>query len=152
MSFTIFLYNYVLYRNSLNNSLYKYGITKLSQTWIKGNGMLRYRDLTDWQKKEIVNGCGGKGGWLRPPDFLFKASCNQHDFYYWRGGNSSDKKTADKAFYKFMKKDCDDAKWYNRVLHYKTAWTYYMAVKLFGKSYFGFGDMKTAEDLPQLFK
>ena len=40
--------------------------------------MLIYKDLTDTQKQAICNGCGGKGGFINPPEFLFHASCNHH--------------------------------------------------------------------------
>jgi|LGOV01.1.fsa_nt_gb hypothetical protein len=35
-----------------------------------------YTELSPEQKKEICNGCGAKGGWIKVPNFLFKASCN----------------------------------------------------------------------------
>lgn len=38
---------------------------------------LKYSDLTDEQKEIICNGCGGKSGWLNPPELLFNASCSQ---------------------------------------------------------------------------
>ena len=52
--------------------------------------MLKYRDLTEEQKKFVCNGCGGKSGWINPPEFLFNASCNHHDFLYWRGCTEAD--------------------------------------------------------------
>ena len=47
--------------------------------------MLKYSDLTPAQKQHIRNGCGGKGGWINPLDFIFNASCNHHDFLFWLG-------------------------------------------------------------------
>ena len=33
--------------------------------------MIKYADLTPEQKKFVCNGCGGIGGWINPPEFLF---------------------------------------------------------------------------------
>ena len=112
--------------------------------------MLRYRDLTLAQAEFIVNGCGGKGGWINPPEFLFHASCSKHDFYYWRGCTEVDRKKADEEFYHWMKIDITskDLSWWKKA-HYKIwAWTYYKAVRLFGKKFFNYiCSSKTLEDL-----
>jgi len=112
--------------------------------------MLRYSDLTNEQKKFICNGCGGKGGWVKPPNFIFKASCNQHDFYYWRGYTEEDKKRCDKKFYELTKEDIDDANvntiksWY----YHTWAYAYYKFVRAFGKKYFYYGTKsKTLDSL-----
>jgi len=111
--------------------------------------MLRYSDLTQVQKDNICNSCGGKGSLIPVPNFLFKASCNQHDFYYWRGGTESDREAADDAFYKYMKIDIAegtytfvDALWYHT-----WALVYYLAVRQFGDKYFYYGEMRTIEDI-----
>lgn len=104
--------------------------------------MLKYSDLTPQQKEEITNGCGSKGGWIKPPNFIFKASCNQHDFYYWRGCKEADRKKADKSFYRYMKIDIKERD-YNllkKVWYYSWAWSYYVAVRLFGKKAFYYSD------------
>lgn len=67
--------------------------------------MFKYSSLTHEQKKHICNGCGGKGGWIKPPKFIFHASCDQHDFYYWRGCSEDDRLLADISFHKWMKID-----------------------------------------------
>jgi len=46
---------------------------------------VRFADLTQemieaLHDTEEMNGCGGKGGWLNPPDWIFSASCDHHDF------------------------------------------------------------------------
>jgi len=112
--------------------------------------MLKYSDLTEEQKSKICNGCGAKGGWFKAPNFLFKASCNQHDFYYWRGGEENDRKYADDMFYKYMKKDCAESKWYEKISHYLIAYLYYKAVRFFGEKFFSYGKMKTKDDLKDL--
>jgi len=112
--------------------------------------MLRYKDLTPEQKKFICNGCGGKGGWIKPPNFLFRASCNHHDFLYYRGMTDEDRQVADDSFYKWMKKDVAEAAWYKR-LHYGIwAYVYYKAVVISGKKYFSYRDnYATIEQLKQ---
>ena len=102
--------------------------------------MLRYKDLTDEQKKVICNGCGGKGGWIKPPNFIFKASCNHHDFKYWQGGTEKDREIADKEFYKWMRADIADAVWYKQPHYHVWAYLYYLFVRGGGKDYFYLGE------------
>ena len=113
--------------------------------------MLRYKDLTDTQKQAICNGCGGKGGFINPPEFLFHASCNHHDFKYWLGCTEDDRKDADEAFYRWMKIDIASAKWYLKPYYHLWAYTYYKAVRLFGKKYFYYANkqrtLKLHEDI-----
>lgn len=109
--------------------------------------MIGYSDLTQEQKYSICNGCGGKGGIINPPEFLFHASCNQHDFYYWRGGTELDRKKADDAFYEMMKVDAGKEQGIKK-LHYLTwAYVYYKAVRLVGSKFFNYGVMKDLKDL-----
>jgi hypothetical protein len=110
---------------------------------------LRYHELTPFQKKHIANGCGGKGGFIKPPDFIFKASCNQHDFYYWRGHNEADREKADKEFYKMMKEDIAKVSSYLKKAHYHIwAYAYYKAVRFGGKKYFYYAPVqKNMKDL-----
>jgi hypothetical protein len=99
---------------------------------------IKYSDLTNAEKKHITNGCGGKGGVIKPPNFIFLASCNQHDFYFWRGCNIAEFKKANQDFYSFMKKDVKRAKWYLRAYYHIWAYSYYKAVAIGGKKYFYF--------------
>ena len=109
---------------------------------------LKWRNLTKYQKLHISNGCGKKGGWFNPPDFLFTASCNQHDFNYWLGKVEEDRKKADLQFYERMKVDASTAGWYIKWWHYSMACTYYRAVRMFGKDSFYDGKKsKTWNDL-----
>lgn len=111
--------------------------------------ILKYSDLNEEQKKYICNGCGGKGGMIKPPNFIFKASCNHHDFKFWRGCTEEDFKKANKDFYDWMKEDIKNIKkWYKKV-HYRIwAFSYYQFVNYGGKKYFNFADKpKTLEDL-----
>jgi len=110
--------------------------------------MLHYRDLTPEQKTKICNGCGGKGGFINPPEFLFHASCDHHDFLYWKGGVEEDRKKADDAFYSYMQLDTANEDCLIKRVYYSVwAYTYYKAVRLFGSKYFSYGKQKTIEDL-----
>ena len=111
---------------------------------------VRYNDLTVDERKHICNGCGGKGGWINPPEFKFHASCNHHDFNYWLGCTEDDRLKADKQFYTAMKKDADRLPWYRRYSHKVLAFTYYRAVRRFGKSFFYYGDKQ--KDRNDLYK
>lgn len=104
--------------------------------------MLHYSDLTTKQKEMIGNGCGAKGFLIKIPNFLFLASCNQHDFYYWRGGLEDDRKYADDKFYELMKQD---AGW--NVFYQSWAFIYWFFVRRFGRIFFSYGDMKDITDL-----
>lgn len=46
---------------------------------------LRFRDLSKKDIERISDGCGVVARGLRVPDFIFKARCDQHDFYTVRG-------------------------------------------------------------------
>lgn len=112
--------------------------------------MLHYSELTPTQKQEITNGCGAKGSWIKVPNFLFKASCNQHDFYYWRGATEKYREKADKEFYDMMKIDIASRNyWFVKRMWYKTwAKTYYEAVRLGGaKAFYYAKEQRTEADL-----
>ena len=110
--------------------------------------MLKYSDLNQVQKNFVCNGCGGKGGIIDPPEFIFNASCNQHDFYYWRGCSEEDRKIADDSFYKFMRETISKEKWYLRPHYHLWAYAYYREVRLSGKKFFHYGErMKNIGDL-----
>jgi len=103
------------------------------------------RDLL--RAAEVVNGCGGKGSWIDPPDWLFVASCDQHDFHYWRGGDEGDRAEADWQFYQAMIVDTKSASWWRRPFARIRAWSYYKAVRLFGAKYWNDGPVRGRVDL-----
>ena len=115
---------------------------------------IKYRDLTDIQKKFICNGCGGKGGFINPPEFLFHADCNRHDFNYFLGYRFIDKLKADWQFYKAMLEDCLQAKTFFKYLLYAfLATVYYIAVSIFGVFFFNFSDHEvTKEELEDMIE
>lgn len=44
--------------------------------------MIHWSDLTPEEQADYGNGCGAYANFLNVPDFIFTASCRQHDFYY----------------------------------------------------------------------
>ena len=103
--------------------------------------MKKFEDLTPEEKKEICNGCGGKGGWIKPPHAaFFEASCNHHDYGYWKGNTKFHRKICDKAFFEAMKRDCGRLRWWNYIRYRTWCSAYYKSVRMFGAKYFYFAD------------
>ena len=114
------------------------------------NDVLRYKHLTQTQKNFICNGCGSKSGWIKPPSFIFKASCNHHDFKYYIGGTEEGREKADREFYNAMLKDIKSASWYLKPYYHVWAFSYYLAVREFGAKHFEYRDNpRTMKDLVQ---
>lgn len=113
---------------------------------------VRYGDLNQQQKKHICNGCGEKGSIFNPPDWIFTASCDHHDFNYTIGNTESDRNKADSQFYKAMKVDAGNLE-SKRWLAYVMAWFYYAAVRLMGwRSAFNYKDLLTLDLIIEEFK
>lgn len=100
----------------------------------------KFKDLTEQERSIICNGCGGKGGWIKPPQFIFKSSCDHHDYNYFLGFNKSHRKKADKQFYKAMKDQIKGVSVLRRPFLYFAAYSYYLAVRMCGGDYFYYGD------------
>lgn len=106
----------------------------------------RFRNLTEIEKKVICNGCGAKGGWFKPPNYTFTASCNRHDFSYWLGGDEGGRKRADRGFLDAMLYDAkwksvsrwgfNLRPWWRRYWFKGAAYRYYWAVRIGGKKSF----------------
>ena len=94
---------------------------------------LCWSELTLRQKRQLGGGCGPGKLMLCIPQFIFKASCEQHDFYYRRGGWLFDKLTADFMFLAFMSKDISDSDnpWWKKAFYLLMALLYYVIVSLF---------------------
>ncbi len=107
----------------------------------------RWKHLDEKQRSAIANGCGGKGGWVKAPNFRFYGSCNHHDFNYWLGGDEKDRCNADDQFYSAMGFDVKRLPWYRRPLARLAAWTYYKCVRGFGEDYFHYGPERTWSDV-----
>jgi len=103
--------------------------------------MLKYKDLNQYQKELIgMNGCGGKGGFVKPPKrIFFEASCLRHDTGYAQGGSEEDRINCDILFLKYMMRDC--ARLPSGVEKTKYVWwshLYFLAVRMFGWRYFNY--------------
>ena len=110
---------------------------------------LQWSKLTDTQRKKMGGGCGPGKAMLFIPQFIFKASCEQHDFYYRRGGTIFDKAEADVMFFAFMLKDIADSPkhWTKKLLYVAAAKIYFILVSVFGYFAFTFGHYRTLREL-----
>ena len=87
---------------------------------------------------QTTNGCGGKGSFINPPQFIFKASCNKHDELYNKGGNEYDRYVADQLFYQYMKEDVRDSEFYLHPYYSFWAWAYFKSVRIGGRKFFNY--------------
>lgn len=102
-----------------------------------------YELLTDEQKKEICNGCGGKGSWLKPPlRAFFDTDCDHHDYGYWCGNTEKIRKACDVRLMLGMSKDCTELPWYKFIFYYPWCVGYYWMVRRCGKVFFYWGKKK----------
>lgn len=102
-----------------------------------------YELLTPEQKAEICNGCGGKGGKVKPPKrIFFKASCNHHDYGYWCGCTEAERKKNDEGLKKAMQDDCSKLPFWKKPFYYPWCYLYYRAVRVGGKKFFYWGKQK----------
>jgi len=103
--------------------------------------MIDYEDLTVAQKEAICNGCGGKGSWVKPPHrIFFKASCNHHDYGYYKGCTEKDRLAADQKLYKRMQEDCIGLPMFKKIQYKPWCWLYYRAIRMMGGSFFYYAD------------
>jgi hypothetical protein len=94
------------------------------------------------EKKFKPNGCGGKGGWINPPEFIFHRDCNRHDRAYDIGFTENDRKAADEAFLRNMLTSVSHVAWFRRPFLKTQAYVYYKAVRLFGAKHFNYKGKK----------
>ena len=100
---------------------------------------VHWGDLTKTEQKNFGDGCGALARGLKVPDFIFKASCRQHDFYYSRGGWPWHKMQADWWFYVAMLKDawlCKGLEWF---IYSCLATVYFLAVLFISWPFFTYG-------------
>ena len=118
--------------------------------------IMRYSDLTPYQKQIICNGCGPKGLFIPVPQFIFFASCNHHDFKYWRGAGFGFKRLArlkaDQQFYSKMLDDIEGAPFLKQSKYYLWAYRYFKMVRAFGWMFFNWGNPKNQDDLNKIKK
>ena len=106
-----------------------------------------WNDLTPEERKGYGNGCGLSLRLLDVPDFMFRASCQQHDFNYERGGGLYYKLKADADFFAAMVDDCEFTN--HPTFWFFIAGIYYLGVTLNPIAYFAFsyGRWRTKEEI-----
>lgn len=110
----------------------------------------QYSDLPGWL--QYGNGCGPGARWLNVPDFIFKASCDHHDFNFQRGcGANHWYENLWKAPYWYTKANWDMGKhmWQDSKLwwHYLVTIGYTTAVQLLGWPWFRIGRWRTLKEI-----
>ena len=104
---------------------------------------VKYENLTPEQKKEIVNGCGGKGGLITPPHAVFfNTSCNHHDYGYFKGCTKKHRLLADRMLYRLMRKDCSTLSFFKKLRYHPWCLAYYLGVRAVGWKFFYYGPEK----------
>lgn len=93
---------------------------------------------------EDVNGCGGKGSWIKPPyAAFFEASCNKHDEGYDKGGTEANRFECDGKFFIMMIKDTFKINKPLKRLYFQLwSFLYFVAVRIGGKKYFNYNTLK----------
>lgn len=113
---------------------------------------LKFADLTEAQRSAICNGCGRKGGLVPVPDFVFTASCDRHDFGYWRGAPWGFKRLrrleCDQRFYEALLNDVAEQPKEKQAFYYRWAYRFFLAVRFVGWCAFNWGRERTEKDLP----
>jgi len=97
-----------------------------------------YWKMTDREKTEICNGCGGRGSLLSKfiPNGCFEEPCNIHDFMYHYGENLNDKRLADAVFLYNMNQVIKSLSGFKKFIYKKLAKIYWESVYNFGDYYF----------------
>jgi hypothetical protein len=119
--------------------------------------ILHFEDLSaakqKFVKKHIANGCGAKGSFFNPPDYVFnRSACVIHDFDFWVGGDKARFHRVNKKFYINMIANAKEAYNDNSInyLEYlwvkSAAWRYYKAVDLFGMDAFNLTDVPNGKN------
>lgn len=112
---------------------------------------IRWSDLTEKEQLKYgrTRGCGPGKAFFLIPQFIFRASCWQHDFYFARGGDMFDYIEANLMFYAHMVKDIAESKdrLHKRLFHLFAATLYYILVSVYGVFFFNWGRYRTKEDI-----
>lgn len=102
-----------------------------------------YKSLTPAQMAEICNGCGGKGGWVKPPHrIFFETSCHHHDWGYSCGGTEADRLNCDLKLMEAMEQDCESLPWWKQIRYRPWCLLYYAGVRICGSDYFYYGQKR----------
>ena len=108
---------------------------------------VHWSDFTPEEQAEFGDGCGSLARGLKVPDFIFEASCKQHDAYYYRGGWPWHKVEADVLFYWHMLKDATRYPWLECLIYTCLATIYFLAVSVISWPFFTFGRWRTKEEI-----
>jgi len=82
------------------------------------------------------------------PNWIFEASCDQHDFNYTLGFKEFHRVKADYEFYQAMRRDADAKPWWRRWWYRSMARLYWWAVDKAGGPSFNYSDHEvTREEL-----
>jgi len=97
----------------------------------------------------IDRGCGAGKTWFLIPQFIFRADCKIHDYYYKRGGNFFDFVYSNVMFYAYMLKDVADYphKPHKKLLYFNMATLYFIAVSVFGVFCFNWGKYRDIKEV-----
>ncbi len=107
-----------------------------------------WEELPEILQGLITNGCGGKGSIIKPPHSAFhEASCDHHDYGFWKGGSIADFKKCNTRLREAMQRDCKRLPWYKQPMYRPWCGLYYKAVSVGGEKYFQFRDYKIYPDL-----
>ncbi len=114
------------------------------------NPSTKFEHLPQETIDQICNGCGGKGGFITPPYALFfEASCNHHDYGYWKGCTEKQREICDKKFHQAMKNDTTRLNKWKQPYFRAWAYAYYCGVRIFGKKFFYYADKQRVVQLPE---
>lgn len=110
-----------------------------------------WSQLTPEQQEAVSNGCGAGGKILCKlvPELLFHSSCDQHDYYFRRGGGLLDFIEANVMFYAHMIKSITGhtKNPVKRLLGFLAATFYLSCVTVFGWILFNWGAYKKISDI-----
>lgn len=106
-----------------------------------------WSDLTEEEQAQFGDGCGALAKGLKVPDFIFKASCQQHDFNYLRGGWPWHKVQADWWFYRAMLKDAFLYPWLQAFIYSCLATIYFLTVLIVSWPFFTYGRWRSKEEI-----
>lgn len=101
-------------------------------------------DLLFLKRAGFINGCGGRNSKISKilakffSGFFFEASCEKHDFWYFKGWDEARRKECDIKFLKAMKRDVQRQFFLFRPYFYLIAYCFYFAVRIFGKKHFNY--------------
>lgn len=124
------------WKNPYNEFYSKLRKKRLSQLTNKDYAFLR--------KIGAINGCGGRSCLFSQKlakffsGFFFKASCEKHDFGYWKGGSEDRRKECDKKFLAAMISDVNRQFILFRPYFYIIAYCFYGVVRIFWQMYFNY--------------